>query len=60
MNNLKTIRGQSARIIEVNGKFEIELYANSKWCKPCGNNQEFNSEAEAVNYFNSVRNYIHC
>ena len=61
MNNLRTIRGQSARITENNnGKFIIELYANSEWCKPCGHNQEFNSVDDAVNYFNSVKNYIHC
>lgn len=62
MNKLKTVRGQSAKIVQnENNKFVIELYANGEWVKPCsGYDKEFGCMEDAIDYFNSIKNAIHC
>lgn len=61
MLDLKTIRGQSVRVVKNNGKYEINLYANGKWVKPaeCYINK-FDTENEAIQYFNNNKMFIHC
>ena len=61
MLSLKTVRGQSARIIENDDKFIIELYANGEWCNPCNCfENSFNTELEALRYFSAESVSIHC
>ena len=62
MNKLKTVRGQSARITQNDDdKFFIELYANGTWVKPCsGYDKEFNYKEDIIDYFDSIKNAIHC
>ena len=61
MKDLRTVRGQSARIVkEGNEKYTIELYSNGEWGKPAScYNCEFQTEAEAIRYFESKREFIH-
>lgn len=62
MDNLKTIRGQSARIIkDKNGLFFIELYANGKWVIPVrGYDEKFTTKTAAEEFFIVNKDYIHC
>lgn len=59
---MKTVRGQSAMIVaNENGKFSINLYANGEWVKPCSDyDKEFDTMGEAAEYFEKVKNTIHC
>lgn len=61
MNNLRTVRGQSARVVKtINNTFKIELYSNGKWGNPAnGYNNEFLTESEAVEFFTAKRDCIH-
>lgn len=61
MKDLRTVRGQSARIVkEEKEKYTIELYSNGNWGRPASYyNCEFQTEAEAIKYFESKREFIH-
>ena len=62
MYNLRTLRGQAAQIIKNdNGKYKIELYANGKWVKPAECYiSKFDTENDAIQYFNNNKMFIHC